>query len=148
MMNEEMITKAKEANSVEELITLAKENGIELNEEDAIMYFEQLNAKKGELSDDELSDVSGGGCETKVDGKKYTVVTSHCKCFTGQYLCNIASNAMWEERFSIRFDNYDIRTTWYRHSGNNGGQEVKGSNTCGSCAHLAFKDGLGYCEKS
>ena len=50
MMNEEMIAKAKEAKSVEELITLAKENGIELNEEDAIMYFEQLNAKKGELS--------------------------------------------------------------------------------------------------
>ena len=62
MMNEEMITKAKEANSVEELITLAKENGIELNEDDAKMYFEQLNAKKGELSDDELEDVAGGGC--------------------------------------------------------------------------------------
>ena len=148
MMNEEMIIKAKEAKSVEELIALAKENGVELNEEDAKMYFEQLNAKKGELSDDELDAVAGGGCETKVDGKKHTVVTSGCKCFTGQYLCNIASNAMWEETFSIRFDNYDLRKIWYRHSGTNGGQEVKGSNTCGSCAHLGFKDGLGYCEKS
>ena len=46
MMNEEMIAKAKEARSIEELITLAKENGVELNEEDAKMYFEQLNAKK------------------------------------------------------------------------------------------------------
>ena len=62
MMNEEMIAKAKEEKSVEGLITLAKENGIELNEEDAKMYFEQLNAKKGELSDDELEDVAGGGC--------------------------------------------------------------------------------------
>ena len=62
MMNEEMIAKAREAKSVEELMALAKENGIELNEEDAKMYFEQLNAKKGELSDDELDDVSGGGC--------------------------------------------------------------------------------------
>lgn len=60
MMNEEMITKAKEAKSVEELIALAKENGVELNEEDAKMYFEQLNAKKGELSDDELDNVAGG----------------------------------------------------------------------------------------
>ena len=49
MMNEEMIAKAKEAKSVEELITLAKENGVELTEEDAKAYFEQLNAKKGEL---------------------------------------------------------------------------------------------------
>ena len=88
MMNEEMIAKAKEAKSVEELIALAKENGVELTEEDAKAYFEQLNVKKGELSDDELDVVSGGGCETKVDGKKYTVVTSPCKCFTGQYLCN------------------------------------------------------------
>ena len=30
MMNEEMIAKAKEAKSVEELIALAKENGVEL----------------------------------------------------------------------------------------------------------------------
>ena len=67
MMNEEMIAKAKEAKSVEELIALAKENGIELTEEDAKMYFEHLNAKKGELSDDELDNVSGGGCgESKV----------------------------------------------------------------------------------
>ena len=67
MMNEEMIAKAKEAKTVEELIALAKENGVELTEEDAKMYFEQLNAKKGELSDDELDAVAGGGCETKVD---------------------------------------------------------------------------------
>ena len=37
MMNEEMITKAREAKSVEELMALAKENGIELTEEDAKM---------------------------------------------------------------------------------------------------------------
>ena len=92
MMNEEMIAKAKEAKSVEELMALAKETGIELAEEDAKMYFEQLSAKKGELSDDELDAVAGGGCETKVDGKKYTVVTAPCKCFTGQYLSNFVSS--------------------------------------------------------
>ena len=62
MMNEEMIAKAKEAKSVEELIALAKENGVELTEEDAKAYFAQLNPTKGELSDDELEDVAGGGC--------------------------------------------------------------------------------------
>ena len=62
MMNEEMITKAREAKSVEELIALAKENGIELTEEEAKEYFAKLNPTKGELSDDELDDVSGGGC--------------------------------------------------------------------------------------
>ena len=38
MLKEEMIAKAKEAKSVEELLALAKENGVELNEEDAKMY--------------------------------------------------------------------------------------------------------------
>ena len=61
-MDKNLILKAKEAKSVEELIALAKETGIELNEEDAKKYFEQLNAKKGELSDDELDAVAGGGC--------------------------------------------------------------------------------------
>ena len=138
MMNEEMIAKAKEAKSVEELIALAKENGIELNEEDAIMYFEQLNAKKGELSDDELDAVAGGGCETKVDGKEYTVVTAPCKCFTGEYLCNI------REGISIRtvyaHDHEDLRKAWY--------YGTLGGEVCGQCAHLCFKNGLGYCGKS
>ena len=140
MMNEEMIAKAKEAKSVEELITLAKENGVELNEEDAKMYFEQLNAKKGELSDDELSNVSGGGCETTVDGKKYTVVTAPCKCFTGQYLSNFVSSE--NLGMTVRTDNPLLREIWVGKTGS------KIENKCGSCAHLGFKDGIGYCEKS
>ena len=58
MMNEEMIAKAKEAKSVEELITLAKENGVELTEEEAKAYFAQLNPKSGGLDDDELDAVA------------------------------------------------------------------------------------------
>ena len=63
--NKEMLEKAKTAKSVEELITLAKENGIELTEEKATAYFEKLNAKSEELADDELDNVSGGVCEDK-----------------------------------------------------------------------------------
>ena len=62
MMNEEMITKAREAKSVEELLELAKASNVELSEEQAKEYFAKLNPTKGELSDDELDDVSGGGC--------------------------------------------------------------------------------------
>ena len=142
MMNEEMIAKAREAKSVEELMALAKETGIELTEEDAKMYFEQFNAKKGELSDDELDAVAGGGCETKVDGKEYTVVTSPCKCFTGQYLCNYEMrDGYWQ--LKDRFDNYDKRQNWLETSGLD-----ERNNKCGSCAHLGFKGGIGYCEKS
>ena len=55
MLKEEMIAKAKEARSVEELITLAKANNVELTEEEAKAYFAQLNPKSGALDDDELA---------------------------------------------------------------------------------------------
>ena len=45
----ELIEKAKSAKTPEELMALAKENGMELTEESAKAYFEQLNPKTGEL---------------------------------------------------------------------------------------------------
>lgn len=59
-MNEELVKKAKEAKTVEELLALAKENSIELTEEQAKACFDQLHSTSGELSDDELDDVAGG----------------------------------------------------------------------------------------
>ena len=61
MTHDELILKAKEAKTAEELLVLAKENGVELTEEGANAYFEQLH-QSGELSDEELGNVSGGGC--------------------------------------------------------------------------------------
>ena len=58
--NEEAIAKAKQAKSVEELLTLAKESGVEMTAEQAQDIFAQLNQKPGELSDDELDNVAGG----------------------------------------------------------------------------------------
>ena len=55
----ELIAKAKAAKSAEELLALAKENNVELTEEEAKTYFEQLNAN-GAVSDDELELVAGG----------------------------------------------------------------------------------------
>ncbi|MBQ3004257.1 MAG: hypothetical protein IJD82_11015 [Clostridia bacterium] len=58
----EQISKAQNAKSTEELIALAKEEQIELTPEEAQMYFAQLAVPSGEMSDDELDAVSGGGC--------------------------------------------------------------------------------------
>ena len=60
-IDEELMAKAKQANSVEELMALAKENGYPMDEKEAEIYFEKLH-KMGELSDDELGNVAGGGC--------------------------------------------------------------------------------------
>ncbi len=59
-LNDGMLEKAKNAKSAEELFKLAKENGIELTNEEAKTYFARLNAKEGELADDELDNVAGG----------------------------------------------------------------------------------------
>ena len=56
----ELIKEAKAAKSAEELLALAKANNVELTEEEAKTYFEQLNAN-GTVSDDELDAVVGGG---------------------------------------------------------------------------------------
>ena len=55
----ELIAKAKTAKSAEELLALAKDNNVELTEEEAKTYFEQLNANSA-VSDDELELVAGG----------------------------------------------------------------------------------------
>ena len=55
----EQLTKAKQAKSAEELLTLAKESGMDLSEEQAKKAFAALN-QQGELSDEELEQVAGG----------------------------------------------------------------------------------------
>lgn len=60
-IDEELMAKATQANSVEELMALAKENGYPMDEKKAEIYFEKLH-NMGELSDDELGNVAGGGC--------------------------------------------------------------------------------------
>ena len=62
-INEEILAKAKQAKSVEELLTLAKESDVEITTEQAQEIFVRLNQKSGELSDDELNNVAGGSCD-------------------------------------------------------------------------------------
>ncbi len=59
-MNKELLAKAKEMKTPEELMALAKENSMELTEESAKAYLDLLHPKTGELSDSELDNVSGG----------------------------------------------------------------------------------------
>ena len=59
-LTKELVAKAKEAKTPEELMALAKEAGIDMTEESAALAFEQLNSKTSELSDSELDNVSGG----------------------------------------------------------------------------------------
>ncbi len=136
-MTNELIGKAKECKSAEELLALSKENNYPMSEEDAERIFTELHTE-GELSEEELDNVSGGACHIKVGGEKYTVVTNHNKCING---CYEAGFRYTDKGFDIiRNDNWALRSIWM--------PEISLDGKCGSCLHLEFKNGTGYCGKS
>ena len=89
----EMIMKGKNANTVEELKEMAAEQDWDMTDEEATAYFDELQncaaQDSGELSDDELDDVSGGGCHTK-DGRLVVTVLHSCGHFTCKNCYNTA----------------------------------------------------------
>lgn len=58
-LSKEMLEKAKAAGTAEELAEMAKADGIEMTADESARVFANLN-KQGELSDEELDNVSGG----------------------------------------------------------------------------------------
>ena len=60
---EEFVEKAQRAKSPEEIEAAAKECGLELTAEKLAKLEEALRGKKGELTDEELAGVAGGGVD-------------------------------------------------------------------------------------
>ena len=83
----ELIAKAKAAKSADELLELAKENNVELTEEEAKTYFAQLNAN-GAVSDDELDAVAGGGScpsgEEENEVNTFSLIGKKVKVLSGE----------------------------------------------------------------
>ena len=123
MEQKELFEKAKEAKSAEELLSLAKENGMELTEEEAAAYFAQLN-KSGELSDEELDNVAGGGCHNK-DGRLVVTVWYSCNDFT----CKKCGRKNTGDHFHI-IDGY--RTNYMQQ--------------CQFCKYMSYEGGLWLCN--
>ena len=67
-ISKELLEKAKTAKTAEELLAMAKAEKIELTEEEAAKVFAELH-KMGELSDEELDNVSGGCSSYSPSGK-------------------------------------------------------------------------------
>ena len=84
-MDKELIAKAKQAKTPEELYEMAKEVGRAMTEESAKEYFDMLHPKTGEMGDDELDDVVGGSCGSPKDDRM--VVTSKDSCY--HFSCKI-----------------------------------------------------------
>jgi len=71
-ITDEMLKKANECKSAEELIALAKEYGVELTQEQAAAFMEEFTDT--ELSAEELDRAAGG----HITGNCYTVDVRHC----------------------------------------------------------------------
>lgn len=60
-LSPEQIEKVKNASSAEEIVKLAKENGIDVSYEEASDVMRKIS-QPGQLSDEELDNASGAGC--------------------------------------------------------------------------------------
>lgn len=125
MTHEELLIKAKEAKTAEELLALAKENGIEMTEESAKAYFEQIH-KTGELADEELDNVSGGGCYFR-DGRLIVTVWNECEYWT----CKRCGKG--EDSFNpVHYCRENDQTAW----------KIR----CDNCQYCSYEQGFWLCN--
>lgn len=125
----EMIMKGKEANTVEELKEMAVKENWNISDEEANAYFDELQKYKtpnmGELNDDELDNVSGGGC---YKGKRLVVTTMH-SCMEWSCKCGNPSNMTPGELVNL-------------------GRcpKCRRGKTCGNCRYCSYEKGLWLCN--
>ncbi len=127
-MTNKLITKAKECKSAEELLALAKENGIEMSAEEAKAKYAELH-NEGELSDDELDQAAGGGCHKK-DGRLSVTIAHYCDHF----ICKDCGKP------SMRRPGHDMDTE--------GSCMCGGTmrDVCNNCKYMSYESGWWYCN--
>ena len=76
----ELIEKAKAAKTPEELLEIAKANGVEMTPDEASAYFAQITPTSGEIDDDDLDSVAGGACSYRPKSGDTVRVTSGQTC--------------------------------------------------------------------
>ncbi len=127
-MTPELIQKAKECKSVEELLALAKENNAELTLAEAEAYFAQLH-NEGELSDDELDGAAGGSCHKK-DGRMVVTVLYRCE----HYACHKCGLPRYDDIHRADRCQCDLRV-----------RAPEGA-ACKSCKYMSYEKGLRLCN--
>lgn len=121
------LDEAMKAKSAKELFEKARANGIELTETEAEDYYNRLH-RLGELSDEELSNVAGGGCHKK-DGRLVVSIGYSCE----NYACEKCGRGPSGVHYHIvTTDGMDGRAAY--------------SPTCQSCKYRTVEKGLWLCN--
>ncbi len=131
MENMDLLKKVQQAESVEELFSFAKENHLEVSEEEIKAYYNRFH-KTGEMTDNELDDVSGGSCY-KADGR--LVVSFGFKC--DYFRCNICKWDNSDGKFPLPY----IVGTFSKHC-TKCGATVK----CKNCIYMVYENALWLCS--
>lgn len=123
----EILEKAGQAKSAEELIALAEENGYPLDEERARKYFGQLN-RSGELSDEELDNVAGGGCYR--NGRLIVTMKNSCDL----YECASCGQRISGGRcLNAKTHSCKVELNFI-------------SSCCHTCRYCSYEHGMWYCN--
>ena len=125
-MKKELLAKAKNTKTPEELLCLAQENGEEMTEESAKAYFELLHPKTGKIADEELDNVAGGNCYNS--GR--LVVTTRFRCWD------------WQCKNGCAKDTVETSVFPYRRVCRNCGNVT----WCEYCKYCSYERGLWLCN--
>lgn len=137
----EMIEKARAAKTPEELLALAQENGIkDFTEESAEEYFKLLHPASGEVADEELENVTGGGCHNK---NGLLVVTSYTRACTDAYRCKKCRKP-YRELGAFDYEGAYTTGMYTMHKCSATGYDV--TNKCESCYFFHYSKGLYVCS--
>ena len=136
----ELVEKAKLAKSAAELITLAKENGTEITAEEAANYFAKLNKKSGDIDDEELENVAGGGCYNS-DGRLIVTAFNNCE----HWSCVHCGHSL-QEHEELLADYYEGGTTSAHLCPN--GVRAQVLTSCAGCGHCSASGGYVVCNHS
>lgn len=161
-ISKELIEKAKTAKTAEELLEMAKEESIEMSAEQAAEYFATIHAS-GELSDEELDNVSGGcgsGDEPLFTVGQWVYVRAtnaaalilenlgNCE-LSDEELDNVAGGCgdtpdrSYDRRKACRWDADGNATHWYALDHATGRIDVIVYFTCPKCGGM-LHEGFGY----
>lgn len=111
LLTPEFMEKAKQVKSVQEYLALAKENGIELSQEEAKAYVEQLSGQET-LSDEDLDQVAGGNQILSKKNKGECMITETPVMGLICPRCNSTDIVEMSSTFSF-FNYYLCRTCGY-----------------------------------
>ncbi len=79
-ISSELMEKARAAKSADEIAAMAREQGVEMSDDEAQAIYATFHEFEGEIADDELDNVAGGGCG---GGTR----TTPCGCGEQYYYC-------------------------------------------------------------